>query len=64
MKRLLIITILVSSFFTGAKANYLFITMDDSQVNHLKAYGLVFWTLKQEVSVDWLLNYQGGSFMI
>ena len=39
--------------------------MDDgNQKNHLKAYGIAFWVLEQEVEVEWLLNYQGGSFLI
>ena len=46
-----------------ARANYIFIPMDAQQANHLKAYGIAYWILKQEVEVDWLLNYQGGSFM-
>ena len=37
--------------------------MDESQKNHLKAYGIAFWCLQGEVEVDWLLNYRGGSFM-
>jgi hypothetical protein len=37
--------------------------MDESQENHLKAYGIAFWVLKQEIEVSWLLNYRGGSFM-
>ena len=38
--------------------------MDESQKNHLKAYGVAFWALEQDVSVSWLLNYRGGSFML
>ncbi len=38
--------------------------MDESQKNHLKAYGIVFYSLKNGLAVDWLLNYKGGSFMI
>jgi hypothetical protein len=38
--------------------------MDDSQKNHLKAYGLAYWTLERGVEVKWLLNYRGGSFLI
>ena len=38
--------------------------MDDSQKNHLKAYGIAFWSLQQDIEVDWLLNYRGGSFMV
>ncbi len=37
--------------------------MDEAQKNHMKAYGIAFWTLSQDVEVDWLLNYRGGSFM-
>ena len=58
---LLSYTILISLF---AYSNYLFIPMNESQTDHLKAYGIVFWTLQRDVSVDWLLNYEGGSFMI
>lgn len=48
----------------SAKASYLLIPMDNSQKNHLKAYGIAYWTLKNEVEVFWLLNYRGGSFAI
>lgn len=40
------------------------IPMDENtQKNHLKAYGIAFWMLENEAPVDWLLNYRGGSFM-
>jgi hypothetical protein len=42
---------------------HILIPMDESQKNHLKAYGIAYWTLQKDVSVDWLLNYRGGSFM-
>tara|TARA_B110000285_G_scaffold68789_1_gene79124 strand:+ start:1039 stop:2316 length:1278 start_codon:yes stop_codon:yes gene_type:complete len=48
----------------GMRASQLLIPMDDSQSNHLKAYGLAFWLLEQEVEIEWLLNYRGGSFML
>jgi hypothetical protein len=38
--------------------------MDASQRDHLKAYGITFWVLQQDVPVEWLLNYRGGSFLI
>lgn len=44
-------------------ASYILIPMDESQKNHLKAYGIAYWILQKEVDVDWLLNYRGGSFM-
>lgn len=37
---------------------------DGEQKNHLKAYGIAYWVLEQEVEVEWLLNYQGGSFLM
>src|SRR5882672_476570 len=50
--------------FALCKANSILIPMDDSQKNHLKAYGMAFMILKKDLSVDWLLNYRGGSFLI
>ncbi len=46
----------------GASASRLLIPMDATQKDHLKSYGVAFWVLGQEVEVDWLLNYRGGSF--
>ena len=43
-------------------AAYVFIPMDESQSNHLKAYGIAYWILKNGGEADWLLNYKGGSF--
>jgi hypothetical protein len=63
MKKLSILLILL--FFTklGFSSSIL-IPMDESQKNHLKSYGLAYWVLKQELTVQWLLNYKGGSFLI
>ena len=36
----------------------------ESQTNHLKAYGITYWVLKQNQNVKWLLNYKGGSFLL
>ena len=38
--------------------------MDEGQKNHLKAYGIAYYTLQNTIKVDWLLNYRGGSFLI
>ena len=38
--------------------------MDEDQKNHLKAYGIAYWGIKQQADVSWLLNYRGGSFLI
>jgi hypothetical protein len=34
------------------------------QENHLKAYGVAFAAIKDGITVDWLLNYKGGSFVM
>ena len=45
------------------QAAYLLIPMDEeSQTDHLKAYGITYWVLDKGVEAWWLLNYQGGSF--
>ncbi|WP_198519951.1 asparagine synthetase B [Olleya sp. Bg11-27] len=46
-------------------ASYILIPMDaETQENHLKAYGITYWTLQKNVKVKWLLNYRGGSFLL
>ena len=47
-----------------ANAAFILIPMDEKQTNHLKAYGITYWTLEQGIEVKWLLNYRGGSFLI
>ncbi len=42
----------------------LIIPMDQSQNNHLKAYGVVYSVLNNNINVEWLLNYKGGSFLV
>ncbi len=46
------------------KAAYILIPMDDTQTNHLKAYGITYWVLQNGMEAQWLLNYRGGSFMM
>jgi len=51
--------------FGKLNAAYILIPMDEgTQKNHLKAYGIAYWTLEREVEVFWLLNYRGGSFLM
>ena len=46
-------------------ASSILIPMDnESQKNHLKAYGITFWVLTKQQKVQWLLNYRGGSFLL
>jgi hypothetical protein len=48
--------------FSHLHAAYLLLPMDNTQKNHLKAYGIAYWQLQKEIEVSWLLNYRGGSF--
>ena len=41
----------------------LLIPMDNTQSNHLKAYGIAFAGLKEQLVGKWLLNYRGGAFL-
>jgi len=36
----------------------------ESQKEHLKAYGITYWSLEKSQNVKWLLNYRGGSFLL
>ncbi len=64
MKTKLILVLFLLISVMQVKAIYLLIPMDDSQKNHLKAYGITFWVLEKDVEVKWLLNYRGGSFLM
>ncbi|MEY3417284.1 MAG: hypothetical protein RL711_553 [Bacteroidota bacterium] len=61
MKLLFSAILLFSSFFSFATS--ILIPMDESQRNHLKAYGIAYWVINKGQEVDWLLNYKGGSFV-
>ncbi|HUL03216.1 MAG TPA: hypothetical protein VLV16_08320 [Gemmatimonadales bacterium] len=42
----------------------LLIPMDDSQSDHLKAYGVAYRMVQAGLPSEWLLNYRGGSFLV
>ncbi len=58
------ILILILLISTTARSAYILIPMDESQKNHLKAYGIAYWVLDQGVEIEWLLNYRGGSYLM
>ena len=63
LKRLhLLIVFTLLTFYV--KGSSILIYMDEGQKNHLKAYGIAYWSIKQKADVDWLLNYRGGSFLV
>ncbi len=51
-------------FTLTSRAASILIPMDEDQKNHLKAYGLTYWALKNGLEANWLLNYRGGSFLM
>ncbi len=63
MKRilLLILIVLVAAPVFGAS---IIIPMDETQTDHLKAYGVCYRALDKNYKAEWLLNYRGGSFLI
>lgn len=48
----------------AAGAQHLLLPMDEAQANHLKAYGVVFGALVENVRSEWLINYRGGAFLV
>ncbi len=59
------LTVMFLLFFHAVFASFILIPMDDvSQTNHLKAYGITYWSLQKGNTAKWLLNYEGGSFLL
>jgi len=63
MKKRFVLFLFALFTLCEVRATYIFIPMDESQTQCLKAYGLAFMALKEGITVEWLLNYRGGSFM-
>jgi len=49
---------------TVLNAQKILVPMEETQTDHLKAYGVAFWMLEHGENVEWLLNYRGGSFLM
>ena len=65
MKRLITILFVVALVTPNIFASKILIPMDEeNQQNHLKAYGIAYWILQNEIEVEWLLNFRGGSFLV
>ncbi|MCX6232081.1 MAG: asparagine synthetase B [Bacteroidetes bacterium] len=63
MYKRIVFFILIITLSISLRAAYILIPMDNTQKNHLKAYGITYWVLQHNVEASWLLNYKGGSFM-
>lgn len=62
MKSLVLLLFLLPQLIN---ASFILIPMENEiQSNHLKAYGITYWSLQQGNKVKWLLNYKGGSFLL
>ncbi len=67
MRKIIIIFILLTILIVlpiKLTAASLLIPMDNTQINHLKAYGVIYKALEKGYKGEWLLNYRGGSFLI
>ncbi|GAB4397042.1 MAG: hypothetical protein OHK0053_12590 [Microscillaceae bacterium] len=62
-KKIVLLGVFTLGWSLNVWASYILIPMDESQKNHLKAYGIAYWILERNTEIDWLLNYRGGSFM-
>lgn len=58
-----IILLLLIPFVSLQAQQHVLVSMDGSQTNHLKAYGVVFNHISDGYDAQWLLNYRGGSFL-
>lgn len=63
IKKLIFLPIIIFTLTANGLAARLLIPMDNTQTDHLKAYGVAYWCLQYGTKVEWLLNYRGGSFM-
>ena len=63
MKKILLLLVSIW-WLSNSYATQLLIPMDARQTNHLKAYGIAYWTLENGLTIEWLLNYRGGSFLM
>jgi len=62
LRILTLFSLLIISWFS-AFSTAILVPMDMDQKNHLKAYGIAYFAVKEGVDASWLLNYRGGSFM-
>ncbi len=60
-----VLLLLFMSVSNSFWASFIYLPMShDNQKNHLKAYGIVYYSLKMGLKSKWLLNYDGGAFII
>lgn len=62
MKKILL-TLTLILLYLNIQAAFILVPMNKTQTNHLKAYGIAYFVLTNDIEVSWLLNYKDGSFM-
>jgi hypothetical protein len=63
MRKLVFTLAIIMCSIVLAQASYIILPMEhDKQTNHIKAYGITYWVISQNVEAYWLLNYRGGAF--
>ncbi len=64
MKKIIYLLTLIL-FSNSIWASFIYVPMsNENQKNHLKAYGIVYYALQNGLKAKWLLNYDGGAFLI
>ncbi len=56
LRILTLFSLLIISWFS-AFSTAILVPMDMDQKNHLKAYGIAYFAVKEGVDASWLLNY-------
>ena len=62
IKKVLLSICVMIAFAIQVQAAYILLPMDEKQKDHLKAYGITYWILSNDIEAHWLLNWRGGSF--
>lgn len=63
---LALVVVLTAGMVPPVLAESILVPMGENQSNHLRAYGVTYWTLQNlpDAKSHWLLNYQGGAFLL
>jgi hypothetical protein len=56
VRKILFILFLIACTFKVSASSILIPMGDGEQKNHLKAYGIAFWILQNDIEVEWLLQ--------
>ena len=51
-----LVALVLWAAMAGPATAKILVAMDESQTDHLKAYGLAFWALERGARIDWMLT--------